>query len=213
VDTQSRRPQVSAGVRRQHARLKHDAIPVPTDHPPFDPDDLLAFIDETGEESLSDPAYPTFGLGGCAIPSSHYFPALRDPWLELRGTHFPGHVGPLHASGSQFTQAQLESFGRFFLDAHILRLAALIAATSKAPGRDDPVTYCADTVSAFLQQLAVSIGASRIVYVLEANARIERRVTRCLHKQATFVALDGSTPRVPVLVGTMRKADCEPALK
>ncbi len=39
-------------------------------------DALLIWIDETGNEDLSDKNYPLFGLGGCVVEARHYLKAV-----------------------------------------------------------------------------------------------------------------------------------------
>ena len=62
------------------------------------PDTLLLFIDETGHEQLTDPNYPIFGMGGCAVMGNSYEHIIREPWRELKAQHFGGPDVPLHAS-------------------------------------------------------------------------------------------------------------------
>src|SRR5687767_2309976 len=60
--------------------------------------DLLVWIDEPGSETLSDPNYPVFGIGGCAITGDRYVEEIDQPWRELKTAHFGGSDKLLHAS-------------------------------------------------------------------------------------------------------------------
>ncbi|MCP3957373.1 MAG: DUF3800 domain-containing protein [bacterium] len=58
---------------------------------------LLVFVDETGDESLQDPAYRVFGLGGCAMRADTYFGSVKADWRRLKAEHFDGEDEGLHA--------------------------------------------------------------------------------------------------------------------
>ena len=45
---------------------------------------LAVFIDETGNEDFSDPNFPIFGRGGCAIIGSSYQRIIEKPWHSLK---------------------------------------------------------------------------------------------------------------------------------
>ncbi|NCB51156.1 MAG: hypothetical protein EOM54_04645 [Clostridia bacterium] len=42
------------------------------------PNTALIFLDETGDELLSDPIYPIFGFGGCCILVKDYNDIIHD---------------------------------------------------------------------------------------------------------------------------------------
>jgi hypothetical protein len=44
------------------------------------PNSLLIFVDETGNEDLSDPKNPTFGRGGCGALFTEYKHRILNPW-------------------------------------------------------------------------------------------------------------------------------------
>lgn len=44
---------------------------------------LLIFVDETGNEDLSDPKNPTFGRGGCGCLYPAYRDLIKKPWCKL----------------------------------------------------------------------------------------------------------------------------------
>ena len=51
---------------------------------PVPPSSLVVWIDETGEELFSDPSYPLFGLGGCAVLSRDYGRLVAEPWRQVK---------------------------------------------------------------------------------------------------------------------------------
>lgn len=76
---------------------------------------LLVFLDETGEESLSDKNAPFFGLGGLIIVARNYFDNVEKPWHKLKDQHFDGYAESLHASELKNPYVeQIEGLNRFF---------------------------------------------------------------------------------------------------
>jgi len=55
-----------------------------TDMPQLPLRSLLIFIDETGNEDLSDPKNPTFGRGGCGSLVTEYKLRIAKPWRRLK---------------------------------------------------------------------------------------------------------------------------------
>jgi hypothetical protein len=52
----------------------------------------MVFIDETGNDTLSDKRYPIFGLGGCAVLASDYEMLINIPWNNLKKNYFRGQT-------------------------------------------------------------------------------------------------------------------------
>ena len=100
---------------------------------------LMFFVDETGHENMSDPKYPVFGFGGCAIPASAIEEHLRQPWRELKETHFGSADVALHASDLRNpTQAQLDALGAFFRKQRFGRFAVTMTSKVKLPDGVEP---------------------------------------------------------------------------
>jgi hypothetical protein len=175
----------------------------------FDSKDLLAFVDETGHHSLSDPAHHVFGVGGCAIPFSQYSTLVEKPWRSLRASHFADVDGPLHAAELQPTGAAVEALAKLFRDTPFYRVAALI--TEDLPGEGHPYDRCGSTVLAFLHQVAVRCGCARIVLTFESVGNQDPIPSRYLNQQARFS--DSQSAFVPVHVFRARKRDRLPGLE
>ncbi len=76
---------------------------------------LLVFIDETGHECFSDPQYPVFGLGGCAVPVAEYTSHVHIKWKEMKKLHFGGADVSMHANELRSPlQNQLDALSNFF---------------------------------------------------------------------------------------------------
>lgn len=101
---------------------------------------LMFFIDETGHEDLSDPNYPVFGMGGCAVMSRVVDQWVRHPWREMKAAHFGGPDVPLHASELRNpTPAQLEALGTFFQTNRFGRFAVTMSSATVFPAGLTPI--------------------------------------------------------------------------
>lgn len=68
---------------------------------------LLIFIDETGNEDLSDPMNPTFGRGGCGSLLPEYKRRIAKPWRRLKRERLGGATQPFHATDFEQTRPTL----------------------------------------------------------------------------------------------------------
>ena len=99
---------------------------------PISPSCLLVWIDETGEEQFSDPKYPIFGLGGCAVLAGDYGRCLASPWRDLKAKHFGGANVHLHATELQQPgNKQLDALGEFFRSGQFCRVATVLTALDR----------------------------------------------------------------------------------
>ena len=81
----------------------------------INPATLLVFMDETGEESLSDPNAPFFGVGGLIVGCRQYFESVENPWHLIKDERFGGRGYPLHASDLRNPSTeQIDSLNTFF---------------------------------------------------------------------------------------------------
>lgn len=60
------------------------------------PNTLVFYVDDTGDESLGDPAHPVFAFGGVACVAEHHVSIARN-WQRMKATTFPKVNGPLHS--------------------------------------------------------------------------------------------------------------------
>lgn len=71
------------------------------DQPPgefliIEPNTLVFYVDESGDEQLSNQQHPIFAFGGVACPFDFHLPIAR-AWQAMKAEHFPQVDGPLHA--------------------------------------------------------------------------------------------------------------------
>lgn len=89
------------------------------------PDDMVFFVDETGDEGFSDPRHPVFAMGGCASFGDRVMPDIVRPWRALKESHFGGSEVPLHAASLRATQEQMEALGQYFKAGRFFRFATV----------------------------------------------------------------------------------------
>jgi hypothetical protein len=66
------------------------------EHLTIGPNTLVFYVDESGDEQLSDRQHPIFAFGGVATVTDHHVPIAR-AWRAMKAATFPQVVGPLHA--------------------------------------------------------------------------------------------------------------------
>jgi Protein of unknown function (DUF3800) len=61
------------------------------------PNTLVLYIDDTGDERLSNKQYPIFAFGGVACVAEHH-DRIAQSWQAMKAAKFPQVSGPLHAN-------------------------------------------------------------------------------------------------------------------
>lgn len=150
------------------------------------PRSLLVFLDETGCDKFKNPAYPVFGLGGCAVLAANYTAAIDQPWRALKRQFLGSDQLPLHAAEfrRQLTQPGAhQRMADFFSAGQFWRFAAMVPIDADLGGA---ATYRAAAMVVFnrlrdiLQQsheacevvLCVETGRDRQVKAHLADQRI-----------------------------------------
>jgi hypothetical protein len=101
---------------------------------------LLIFVDETGNEDLSDPNNPTFGRGGCGALMPEYKPRLAKPWRKLKRTAC-GAMKPFHATEFEQTRPTMHQITgiNVFVARPFWRFATMCDSQTELPtNRDRP---------------------------------------------------------------------------
>ena len=89
--------------------------------------DLVVFIDETGDEFLTDPRHPVFGLAGCACKVEDYESGIQRPWRELKSSIFGDPGVALHATEIDVTNKEfVAALSEYFETNGFGRLAAVV---------------------------------------------------------------------------------------
>lgn len=105
--------------------IEHDGVSTT-----FPDNTLMIFVDETGNENLSDPNAPFFGIGGCFCGAGEYFSKIHTPWKKVEELFLP-EQRPLHAADlnpKTMREEQFEALESFFSKETFGRFAAVVKA-------------------------------------------------------------------------------------
>src|ERR1035437_1266065 len=90
------------------------------------PNCLAVFIDETGDELLSDPIQKVFGLAGCAVLATNLDSIVRNPWRDVRRIVAGTPDSQLHATDLQHpSPTQITAIVNFFREQPFARFGAV----------------------------------------------------------------------------------------
>lgn len=142
---------------------------------------LVCFIDESGDEDLSDPNHPVFGLGGCAVAAHALMMHLDLPWRRMKARHFGGEGVPLHASELRSPSAeQITALASFFRRRPFLRFAALLSRDTRMSSETERLAVLAPTLMRRIGVVASTIlpRPASLALVFEASARLAPAIQR-----------------------------------
>ena len=177
------------------------------------PGTALFFLDETGHEELSDPNYPIFGIGGCAVLAESYEAHVRTPWRAMKALHFGGADIPLHASEllrGRPSPEQLAGIGAFFEKGEFHRVVAIMNTSTHLDEQMRPA-YKAMSVAlvARMRKVLERVPFDHIGIVVEDCERTRGLTDEYLGPLG--FAIDGEP--VSITRGRMTKANGEPGLE
>lgn len=176
------------------------------------PNDIVFFVDESGDEKFSDPNHPVFVMGGCAVFGSDFNRLLVEPWRAMKVNHFGGAEVPLHASAIRSpTVEQLRALTQFFGQNHFYRFAVAFTGRTVFEGR---FNWLAAFAASFRQRAMEIIGNAgripeRAVFLHEASDRGDKVLQR--HFGRLGIAINGK--ELPIERGIISKVDGGPALE
>jgi hypothetical protein len=136
-----------------------------------EPLDLFVYLDETGEESLSDPARRMFGFGGCAVTQELYHEVLASPWRSLKRQHFGSDEARLHAAKTKMTQPQTQAVGDYFRQQPFFRLAAVVTPSTKIDNIEDVHDAACYAVQIIVGRIVEFVMPNRVVFFYEDSER------------------------------------------
>ena len=144
---------------------------------------LLVFLDETGEESLSDPNYPLFGIGGCVVTVRQYLELVDLPWKYMKDQWFGGADKIFHAtdySGGKGTPEQYGALVHYFTRFPIGRIAAVM--TKLAVRMIEAETYQLVAASLFerLRHVAKMFEFTEVAIIIESSSHYNEYANRYL---------------------------------
>ena len=179
------------------------------------PNDLLVYFDETGSETLDDPNYPVFGLGGCAITGDTYLTELEQPWRELKESHFGSPDKPLHASQiDTANSAGISALGDFFTQRSFARFASVFTSRTRIePPRAQPYLAISLIVRQQIERLIKTFMFYRLVLVFESSERGNPFVQKHFSDIWPMLDMPSGPKRAPVERCFVRKDLCHPGLE
>jgi hypothetical protein len=185
----------------------------------FIDNDVLVFVDETGQEELTDPKYPIFGLAGIATSVEQYR-YVREGWISLKEKHFGGGGVKLHASELRNPSSeQTHAIGEFFREGTFFRFACVASKAGDA-SRTSYYAAVAESVASSLLTLPIARQAMRIALVREDSQRGEKLAKRYFQKFNAFTLMrpsedgpDYAVREIPIVHVVGSKKLKEPGLE
>lgn len=168
---------------------------------------LIAFVDETGDENLSDPNHRVFGLGGCCTLARDYDAVVVEPWRRTKAIVWGNPDAATHASQKRLRGKNSERVCRFFAAAEFYRVASLVNPCTTLDTRNLMSRFgvVASTLLGALLRVAERAEAGGVALVFEASTRGDRLLRDFMPR----VAVDGG----PLPWGVLRKTAGDPGLQ
>jgi hypothetical protein len=144
------------------------------------PTTLAFFIDDTGHERYADKNHPVFGLGGCAVMSSHYDLVIRQPWNRVREICTGSAKGRLHAAKFSpiASTKNVQAVESFFQTCQFFRLAVITSSqTTHAEGLS-PLQLVCDVLYSRIRDIAQWTPFEEVAIIFEASERLNRPLQR-----------------------------------
>jgi hypothetical protein len=176
--------------------------------------ELLVFVDETGGESLKDPANPVFGLAGCAMRADSYFGIVAPAWRELKAKHCGGEDVPLHAS--EFSPSDSDAviaLSDFFRTQHFSRFGVTITTATDCAGLEPFRLVSSALLEQFRKTARYWSGIVRIRFILEQSDRGDALAQRYLSGWKYWREAEGSRTEIPIERHLMAKKAGAPGLE
>lgn len=175
---------------------------------------LLVFIDETGNEDLSDPRNQTFGRGGCGCLYTDYKRLIKKPWRKLKRERLGGATKPFHAADFEQTRPTMRQIGGInsFVALPFWRFAVMLDARTELPDGVDPHKAVSLVTGLYLSRVAANSDVDVVALIFEASSRGDSLVQRDFDLAAMdFCNVSGK--RVEVEGCFMPKHSMEPGLE
>lgn len=162
-------------------------------------DDIIIFIDETGNENLSQPNYPVFGYGGIGLFYGDYKRLISHPWSEFKMICNFSHNKPLHGHNIIVGQKRIEACNQIFKN-EFYRFASLITKKTKIDSttcREIAPRAVINRINAVLKRMidrkiknylitkqGFSVG--KVVLIFEGSERGNALINSALHTEGLF---------------------------
>ncbi|MGF1623946.1 MAG: DUF3800 domain-containing protein [Alphaproteobacteria bacterium] len=146
----------------------------------FGPRSLVMFIDETGSEDYSDPSFPVFGYGGCAVVGADYRKLIVKPWRHLKRYRLGGADKPFHATEFQHSRPTMGQIGAInrFVKNPFFRFAAISSIDTKRPTAMDSHSAVAIATIMKVRNIIARSDVDHVNLIFEDRERSRRLIER-----------------------------------
>lgn len=174
----------------------------------------LVFIDETGEENLSDSKYPIFGFGGCLILAKDYRTEILEPWKHMKETYFSKIKGALHASNLRNpTNEQLNALNSFFSTYRFGRFATLISDKTVFDLQYNLFQIATASLYQRINDILRNTDFKNVVMIFEESERINHLYEQYFSSFNIEEDVNGNKGNIEVERYFMKKSSSEPGLE
>lgn len=137
-------------------------------------DCLLAFIDDTGNESFRGQTY--FGLGGVLVAARENELLLKPRWRALRAFVHGSEDQPLHASelGHSRNEAHIEAAGNFFRENDFCRFGISTHARARVPPPFTIRQPVYEMLKTYVGEAAEASHCDSVALIFESSKRGDR---------------------------------------
>lgn len=170
---------------------------------------LLVFMDETGDESLSDKNYPIFGIGGCCITMNSYHSNIIKPWIYLKEKEFGGEATQMHACDLRPNNNQIEILNKFFTKCFFGRFATIITNETEIPPSVENFEIVARSTFERVKHIANNSDINSVAFIFEESQRGDKLAAR-FFEGYDFQTISGKLPLIKL---RMPKTEREPGLE
>lgn len=173
-----------------------------------DTDDLLVFIDDTGNETFAG-NQGFYGLGACVILEAGYQLSLKPKWGEVRRIIAGDAEAPLRASTMERKPENFAALSQFFLDPSFARIGVTTTKAIGLPATMHPSVPIMGQLRQEIAYLASVLPCKRVWVIVESSQRADQIVRECFDQ---LNSLDASHA-FPVERCFMPKSSREPGLE
>ena len=144
------------------------------------PNSLLIFIDETGNEDLSDPNNPTFGRGGCGALFTEYKHRISKPWKRLKRERLGGATKRFHAADFEQTRPTMRQIHGInnFMAQPFWRFATMCDARTELPAGVDTHKAISLVTIKYFSRLVAKCDVDVVALIFEGSERGDSLVQR-----------------------------------
>ena len=172
-----------------------------------DADDLLVFVDDTGNETFAG-NQGFYGLGACVVLGAGYA-HLKERWRAARKAINGDPDVPLHGSELDRKPENFAVLSEFFLDPSFVRIAATTTKAVCLPPGMHPCVPVMGQLQKEITFVAAALPCKSVFIIVESSQRADDIIKTCFSQ---LTPID-DVPSLPVVKRLMPKSSNEPGLE